>query len=43
MDGFIGSLALTVSIFIAQLSGTLVIDKVDIKFLSINFSYVHIL
>ena len=43
VDGFIGSLALSVSIFIAQLSGTLVIDKVDMKILSIIFSYIHIL
>ena len=28
MDGFIGSLMLSVSIFTAQLSGALVIDKV---------------
>ena len=30
MDGFIGALILTLSIFISQLSGTLVIDKVGI-------------
>ena len=29
MDGFIGSLVLALSIFISQLSGTLVIDKVN--------------